>query len=286
MYRESSASYKYHLTDWSVGIITITMITNACNAHIMQIMHTLTCFRGVARPLAYTQSYWLKVHPKFLVKSTNTVTAIANAHINIHVSEQFLDLLRTQVPKVTSGNPPMLYNSRCRWYFPAVAVFISSSGSYLLHFSGEKCWAFQGCSSDPVLGPKWLQHRQECEQQLPPFLVAAPLWNSARNHFGNGWGPSHTALPIYMYWFTLICAGSILVSTLLFILTCVYSAVHFDLCLLCCSFWLVFTLLSCIPRDERICTICNSGEVGDEFHYLLNCSNENVKRNHTKHVDK
>ena len=34
-----------------------------------------------------------------------------------------------------------------------------------------------------------------------------------------------------------------------------------------------------IPRDERICTVCDSGEVGDEFHYLLNCSNENVKRN-------
>ena len=33
-----------------------------------------------------------------------------------------------------------------------------------------------------------------------------------------------------------------------------------------------------IPRDERICTVCDSGEVGDEFHYLLNCSNENVKR--------
>ena len=32
-----------------------------------------------------------------------------------------------------------------------------------------------------------------------------------------------------------------------------------------------------IPRDERICTICNGGEVGDEFHYLLNCSSENAK---------
>ena len=35
-----------------------------------------------------------------------------------------------------------------------------------------------------------------------------------------------------------------------------------------------------------MCTICDSGEVGDEFRYLLNCSNENVKRNHAKHVDK
>ena len=28
------------------------------------------------------------------------------------------------------------------------------------------------------------------------------------------------------------------------------------------------------------------GEVGDEFHYFLNCSNENVKRNRTTYVDK
>ena len=41
-----------------------------------------------------------------------------------------------------------------------------------------------------------------------------------------------------------------------------------------------------IPRDERMCTVCDSGEVGDEFHYLLNYSNENVKRNRTKYVDK
>ena len=41
-----------------------------------------------------------------------------------------------------------------------------------------------------------------------------------------------------------------------------------------------------IPRDERIGTVCDSGEVGEEFYYLLNCSNENVKRNHTKYVDK
>ena len=31
-----------------------------------------------------------------------------------------------------------------------------------------------------------------------------------------------------------------------------------------------------IPRDKRICTVCDSGEVGDEFHYSLNCSNKNV----------
>jgi len=32
-----------------------------------------------------------------------------------------------------------------------------------------------------------------------------------------------------------------------------------------------------IPRDEGICTVCDSGEVGDEFHYLLNCPNEKEK---------
>ena len=25
------------------------------------------------------------------------------------------------------------------------------------------------------------------------------------------------------------------------------------------------------PREERICNICNLGEVGDEFHYLARC---------------
>ena len=41
-----------------------------------------------------------------------------------------------------------------------------------------------------------------------------------------------------------------------------------------------------IPRDERIWTIYDNGEVGDAFHYLLNCSNENVKRNRIEHVHK
>ena len=41
-----------------------------------------------------------------------------------------------------------------------------------------------------------------------------------------------------------------------------------------------------IPSGERICTICDSGEVGDKFHYLLNCSNENFKRNSTMYVNK
>ena len=33
-----------------------------------------------------------------------------------------------------------------------------------------------------------------------------------------------------------------------------------------------------LPIQQRICTICNGGEVGEEFYYLLNCSNENVER--------
>ena len=36
-----------------------------------------------------------------------------------------------------------------------------------------------------------------------------------------------------------------------------------------------------IPRDERICTICDSGEVRD---YLHNCSNENVNNKNTYKV--
>ena len=42
-----------------------------------------------------------------------------------------------------------------------------------------------------------------------------------------------------------------------------------------------------IPRDERVCTVCHSDEVGDEFHYLLNWSNENVNnKKRTMYVDK
>ena len=33
-----------------------------------------------------------------------------------------------------------------------------------------------------------------------------------------------------------------------------------------------------IPRDERVCEICETGELGDEFHYLFNCKNERVMR--------
>ena len=32
------------------------------------------------------------------------------------------------------------------------------------------------------------------------------------------------------------------------------------------------------PRNERICLLCNSTEIGDEFHYLFKCSVMNDKR--------
>ena len=32
-----------------------------------------------------------------------------------------------------------------------------------------------------------------------------------------------------------------------------------------------------IPREERICPICDINEVGDEMHYLLKCKNKNMK---------
>ena len=48
----------------------------------------------------------------------------------------------------------------------------------------------------------------------------------------------------------------------------------------------IYTPSRQLRSSERICTVCDSGQVGDEFHYLLNCSNENVKRNRTKCADK
>ena len=32
-----------------------------------------------------------------------------------------------------------------------------------------------------------------------------------------------------------------------------------------------------VPREERLCTLCNSNDVGDEFHYLFKCENAAVK---------
>ena len=36
----------------------------------------------------------------------------------------------------------------------------------------------------------------------------------------------------------------------------------------------------CVCACACMCVCERSGKAGDEFHYLLNCSNENVKRNH------
>ena len=33
-----------------------------------------------------------------------------------------------------------------------------------------------------------------------------------------------------------------------------------------------------IDRDDRICTLCNAGLIGDEFHYLLECTYFNDAR--------
>ena len=30
------------------------------------------------------------------------------------------------------------------------------------------------------------------------------------------------------------------------------------------------------PYEDRVCTLCQSNEIGDEFHYLLSCSNQNI----------
>ena len=39
-----------------------------------------------------------------------------------------------------------------------------------------------------------------------------------------------------------------------------------------------------IPRAERKCTLCNSNSIGDEFHYLFTCSNENIKKLRKKYI--
>ena len=34
-----------------------------------------------------------------------------------------------------------------------------------------------------------------------------------------------------------------------------------------------------IPRHERLCTVCDLEEVGDEFHYIFNCNNQDISQN-------
>ena len=37
-----------------------------------------------------------------------------------------------------------------------------------------------------------------------------------------------------------------------------------------------------IPRSERVCELCETGELGDEFHYLFNCKDERIVRERMK----
>ena len=36
------------------------------------------------------------------------------------------------------------------------------------------------------------------------------------------------------------------------------------------------------PRSERLCELCETREIGDEFHYLFNCKNEGIVRERRK----
>jgi hypothetical protein len=39
-----------------------------------------------------------------------------------------------------------------------------------------------------------------------------------------------------------------------------------------------------VPLDERVCTLCNSEEIGDEFHYLFVCEDEEIKASRKNHL--
>ena len=41
-----------------------------------------------------------------------------------------------------------------------------------------------------------------------------------------------------------------------------------------------------IERSERKCTLCNNGEVGDEWHYLTNCRNYNISKTRAQFMEK
>ena len=38
-----------------------------------------------------------------------------------------------------------------------------------------------------------------------------------------------------------------------------------------------------MPRQDRICNLCINGS-GDEFHYLFNCNNTNIKNLRDKYI--
>lgn len=37
-----------------------------------------------------------------------------------------------------------------------------------------------------------------------------------------------------------------------------------------------------IPRGERVCDLCESGDIGDEFHYLFNCKDARIVQERKK----
>ena len=41
-----------------------------------------------------------------------------------------------------------------------------------------------------------------------------------------------------------------------------------------------------IPRENRICNLCNLNEIGDEFHYLFNCSDQEILINRKKFLSR
>ena len=41
---------------------------------------------------------------------------------------------------------------------------------------------------------------------------------------------------------------------------------------------------SYVPREERTCTKCSSGQVGDEYHFILICSNPDLKTKRDRYI--
>ena len=41
-----------------------------------------------------------------------------------------------------------------------------------------------------------------------------------------------------------------------------------------------------IEREERVCELCNTGEIGDEFHYLFKCNDERIVSEREKYLSK
>ena len=41
-----------------------------------------------------------------------------------------------------------------------------------------------------------------------------------------------------------------------------------------------------IPRENRICKLCNSSDIGDEFHYLFKCTDVSIKNSRVMYLSK